>query len=103
MIEDPKFMELLQKGDLSAVKDYAREQLEKMRPPDGTPAVAAAPTPYAVICRTDGQVFLTEDEYARQMSRPDSLWACPKCGEPAAFDDDHYERYLDGEEDECST
>lgn len=100
MIEDPKFMELLQKGDLSAVKDYAREQLEKMRPPDGTPAIAAAPTPYAIICSKDGQVFLSNDEYARQMSRPDSFWTCPKCGERASFDDDNYERFLDGDLEE---
>lgn len=59
--------------------------------------------PYAVICRgTDipdvppcGQVFLTKHEYDRQMSSPDSLWFCPKCGGYAWFDDDNYERHLD--------
>lgn len=55
----------------------------------------------AVICRGDsvpgqqpcGQVPLSESEYNRQMNRPDSLWACPRCGSTAEFDDDYFEEH----------
>lgn len=57
------------------------------------------PTPYAVRCwrcsYTEGQpvelIFLTAEEYNRQMSNPDCIWQCPRCGEPASWDDDNYE------------
>ncbi len=52
-------------------------------------------TPYAVLCDDHGQQFLTEKQYNHQMSRPDSLWRCPKCGESAHWDDDEYEATLD--------
>lgn len=53
----------------------------------------------AVICKGDsvpgqqpcGQVLISEDEYDRQMSRPDLLWCCPHCGSTASFDDDYFE------------
>jgi hypothetical protein len=47
---------------------------------------------YGVICPTDGKQGLSEDEYMRQLSRPDSKWKCPGCGGDAAFDEDRYER-----------
>ena len=91
---DPKLAELMEEGDLAKVQAHAREQLAAMAPPEGTPAIAEFATPYAVLCREHGQVFLTKDEYGRQLSRPDALWQCPKCGEEATWDDDHYERML---------
>lgn len=91
---DPKLAELMEEGDLDKVQAHAREQLAAMAPPEGTPAVAEFGSPYAVICRTHGQVQLTEDEYGRQLSRPDALWKCPKCGEEAQWDDSHYEQML---------
>ena len=47
-------------------------------------------TPWAVICTEHGQVFLTFEEYIRQLDKPNSIWTCPKCGEAAPWDDDHY-------------
>jgi len=38
-----------------------------------------------------GLVEISEQEYERQMNRPDSLWCCPHCGSTATFDDDDYE------------
>jgi hypothetical protein len=48
-------------------------------------------TPYAVLCDDHGQQFLTEQQYRQQLNRPDSLWACPRCGKSAHWDDDEYE------------
>ena len=45
----------------------------------------------AVTCLKDGQVFLTEEEYLRQLERSNERWMCPKCGEEAFFDDYHFE------------
>ncbi len=49
------------------------------------------PTPYAVYCKgrcsSSGLMFLTEQEYMKQMDRPDSLWQCPQCKGPAEWDD----------------
>lgn len=36
------------------------------------------PTPYAVTCPVHGRVYLTEEEYHRQMMKPDQVWACPR-------------------------
>jgi hypothetical protein len=52
-------------------------------------------TPWAIICREHKQVFLTKREYEAQMSKPDSLWMCPLCGDNASWDDDNYEKHLD--------
>ena len=53
------------------------------------------PTPYAVACANgcnDGEpIFITEDEYHRQMKLPGKLWKCPRCGFRASWDDDIYE------------
>lgn len=91
---DPTLAELMATGDLAAVQAYARAQLTAMAPPEGTPAVAEFGSPYAVICREHGRVLLTEDEYTRQLCKPDALWRCPKCGDDAQFDDVHYETML---------
>lgn len=53
------------------------------------------PGPYAIICAEHGQVFLLNEEYDFQMSRPDSYWRCPLCGEDASWDDYNYGDYLD--------
>lgn len=81
--------------DLDQLKAAAHKHLDDVRPPEGTPAVSQEKTPYAVLCRAHGQVFLTDDEYGRQLCRPDALWTCPKCGEAARWDDDNYEEMLD--------
>ena len=72
------------------------------------------PSPYAIICYDClttveigcGRVYLTEAEYLRQLSRPDSCWMCPRCGAcPVDFDDLTFERYFDehqeGESPQC--
>jgi uncharacterized C2H2 Zn-finger protein len=58
--------------------------------------VSDVPTPYAVNCDWCGTVFLTEQEYIRQLYKPDSLWQCPKCGATAWWDDDNYDSYQKG-------
>jgi hypothetical protein len=53
----------------------------------------------AVICNGDsvpgqqscGQVPLSEQEYERQLSKPNSLWCCPHRGSTAEFDDELFE------------
>ena len=64
-------------------------------PIDCMSCLAARRTPYAVLCDDHGQQFLTPKQYDHQMSRPDSLWMCPRCGESAHWDDDEYEANLD--------
>lgn len=65
---------------------------------------AQGPTPYAVICREHGKVYLTTAAYDAQMARPDSLWCCPRvdidgpCGAPSEWDDANYEAAIGGEE-----
>ena len=55
------------------------------------------PTPYAVHCEgllegySCGLVYLTPEEYARQMSQPHRTWRCPRCLAEAWWDDDIYE------------
>lgn len=58
-------------------------------------------TPWAVICRMHGRVYLTNMQYNNQLDRPDSLWMCPICGESASFDDANYEEQS-GEDNENS-
>lgn len=53
-------------------------------------------TPWAIICPVHGQVFLSEKEYLRQLSKPDAKWTC-YCGEVSDWDDDNYEEYYTGE------
>lgn len=83
--------------DLKDLQDKARRHLEEMRPPEGTPAVSEVETGYAVLCPEHGKTFLTDDEYGRQLCRPDSRWTCPRCGRISQWDDDHYEKWLDGQ------
>lgn len=66
-------------------------------PVDCMSCLVARRTPYAVLCDDHGQQFLTAEEYDYQMSRPDSLWRCPRCGESAHWDDDEYEASLEEE------
>ncbi len=66
-------------------------------PVDCMSCLATRRTPYAVLCDDHGQQFLTEEQYDHQMSKPDSLWRCPRCGEDAYWDDDEYDAALDEE------
>lgn len=61
-----------------------------------------------VRCRGDsvpghccGMVALTEDEYLKQLSRPDSLWCCPNCGSTAIYNDAESERVQGVNDDEA--
>jgi hypothetical protein len=72
------------------------DRLEKL-PPVGEPS------PYLVHClRGCGRSsFLVEEEYRRQMLRPDSTWQCPNCGNyGASWDDLNHEKWCEAEEDE---
>jgi hypothetical protein len=83
--------------DLKVLQDAARAYLEAQRPAEGTPALSLERTPYAILCREHGQQFLTDDEYGRQLCRPDARWTCPKCGRVSDWDDDNYEAALGDE------
>jgi len=50
--------------------------------------------PYAVICPTHGQVFLTFEEHDCQMDSPDDHWICPMCGLKSEWDDENYKNAL---------
>lgn len=63
-----------------------------------TRQISETKTPYAILCSTHEQVFLTSQEYDRQMKRPNSLWTCPICNEVAPWDDDNYDAWLDEQE-----
>ena len=69
-----------------------------MKPRDNTDD----PTPWAVICPnlrallvsavvadrgSVGLVFLTEDQYLKQLRAPGDKWHCPECGAEAEWDD----------------
>lgn len=96
IVEDEHGTVTITGDDLKDLQSFARAQLEEMRPPEGTPAHSLTPTPYAVLCPQHGQQFLTDDEYSRQLCRPDSRWKCPVegCGRISGWDDDNYEAAL---------
>lgn len=61
-----------------------------------------------MFCPSHGRVYLTVDEYARQMNRPNARWECPRfetdppetmglCGRTSNFDDDTFEASLEPE------
>lgn len=49
-------------------------------------------TPYMVHCLKHGEVYLTIEEYDRQMMAADGLWTCPIDLTLATWDDANYER-----------
>jgi endogenous inhibitor of DNA gyrase (YacG/DUF329 family) len=57
--------------------------------------ISTTPTPYRVHCPLCGPIYLTQQEYERQMWLADSLWQCPECGSSATWDDDNYEQLID--------
>lgn len=38
-----------------------------------------------------GEVLISEQEYMKQMSRPNAGWHCPQCAGLVNFDDDYFE------------
>ena len=60
--------------------------------------LSAIPTAYAVICKGKldagcGRVYLTKQEYSRQMLRVHDFWRCPQCGSTGLFDDNNLEEW----------
>lgn len=53
-----------------------------------------APTPWAVTCPTHGQVFLSREEYSRQLVAIDNPWTCPECEARADWDDENYALHI---------
>jgi hypothetical protein len=56
--------------------------------------------PYRVKCEKDGPVVLTKVQYLEQLDQRGeddnvATWKCPKCGGPAAWDDENYTKWLD--------
>ena len=75
------------------------------RPPQDPTEVEdiGIPSPYAISCYHKGRpvrVFMTEEQYLRQLRRPNNLWVCPSCGETAWFDDTNYEFWMNKQEDQ---
>ena len=56
------------------------------------------PTPYATDCYDCGLVYMTQEWYRAQMSRPDSEWICARCGETAEWDDETHEKWIEEQE-----
>lgn len=56
------------------------------------------PTPYAIRCENNcnnGElIYLTSDEYDRQMKNPHDFWKCPRCRDCAWFNDENFEARL---------
>lgn len=63
-------------------------------------------TPWAIRCYgidpemgagpcTKDLVYLTKEEYMRQMNVPSRTWRCPRCGGDAMWDDANYEDAID--------
>lgn len=58
------------------------------------------PSGYRVLCKAEfscGEMDLTQDEYVRQINRPNDLWVCPKCKHPGHIiepDDEEFEYEL---------
>lgn len=51
--------------------------------------------PYARLwCPAHGAVLIDEQEYTRQLDRPDQRWKCG-CGRDAQWDDEYYEELHD--------
>lgn len=49
--------------------------------------------PYAgVVCPQHGDVDITEEEYEKQLDRPNQRWRCPLCGEESHFNDERFEQ-----------
>jgi len=67
---------------------------------------SSKPTPYAIICYGPfdlpgngcGKVYLTEEEYSKQISNPNKTWRCPNCRYEASWDDDNYEKFTEKQE-----
>ena len=57
--------------------------------------------PCAVICKNSLahtaplRVFLTPEQYKKQLMVVDSKWKCPICRCEAQWDDDNYEKFLE--------
>ena len=45
-----------------------------------SPGESSQPTRYAVLCPKDGRVYMTDQEYKRQLMQVGE-WKCPRCGE----------------------
>lgn len=50
------------------------------------------PTQWAVHCPNHGKVYLTWEEYGKQLDNPEDLWHCPICWHVAQWDDRNYTR-----------
>jgi len=55
-------------------------------------------TPWAILCPSDGKVYLTKAQYHKQMMSPNKKWDCPECGMTSEWDDDNFESYHESEE-----
>lgn len=69
--------------------------------------MSPTPTPYAVWCTgsanppeyypcSSGLIYITPQDYERQMADADAKWKCPICGSDAVWDDDNYGDWTEG-------
>lgn len=56
--------------------------------------------PYNIFCSQCGKVNIGYGNYHDQMTQPNSKWYCPQCGNNATFDDESYEAYYDGKDND---
>lgn len=52
---------------------------------------STSPTAWAVDCPACGTIYLTDEEYDRQMWLADRRWQCPVCKGIAEWNDEIYE------------
>ena len=70
--------------------------------PEGE-VVSEKPTPWAVRCfhcNKGELVYMTRDEYLRQLRNADNTWECPCCGQRASWNDSNYEQAMEQWEQE---
>jgi len=55
------------------------------KPPSGNGLVSSIPTPWAMVCREHGRLYLTREgmDYCLE---DDVFWTCPLCGRLARYD-----------------
>ena len=65
--------------------------------PELSERISSTPTPYKIFCPDDGSMYLTLEEYDRQMSFENANigWTCPHCWRhDCGWDDNNFERAM---------
>lgn len=73
--------------------EEASRQLDGETLPPHVEGVSRVRTPWAVHCKQHGLVYLTEEEYSRQLMMPDYTWVCPLDGKVAHFSSTNFDTF----------